>query len=375
MTSSGHIDGVGDPDQPIKLVGGVDVARLALSAMEGFILSRIDGYTTVSQLCVISGLGELATLDVIRKLRSQGVVIVGDEAPQVAAAAVTVGVAGGQGDWDDETLDDDEDDDELIDEHDERPHDDGHAFAPPDAEPRIRLTGDQLKASASGIHELDHAAVESELDSELHDDIDLDRQTRKKIRTMFAQLGDFNFFELLDVEATADARTIRRAYFKRSKEFHPDRFYTRRLGRYSDMLAEIFKQVSAAHSFLQDEEQRRAYAEMVLQEQASEDLGHELEAESRRLLEAEGLTDAAAAVDGSYTFTRKRGLSQREQVSKGLGEVQQPSSGGTGPRIDGPRTARTGTAAALRNRVARRAGTLPKGIAKPVDTPERAARR
>ena len=54
-------------------------------------------------------------------------------------------------------------------------------------------------------------------------------------------------------------KEIRRAYFRISKDFHPDRFFGRSLGTYKDRLALIFERVSRAWSVLGDETQRAVY--------------------------------------------------------------------------------------------------------------------
>ena len=64
-------------------------------------------------------------------------------------------------------------------------------------------------------------------------------------------------FVVLGVAHDADDATLKRAYFKRSKEFHPDRYFNKKIGPYKEMLQEIFKQVSAAYRLLEDAEQRQ----------------------------------------------------------------------------------------------------------------------
>ena len=57
---------------------------------------------------------------------------------------------------------------------------------------------------------------------------------------------------LLGVEPGADRRTIKRAYFKLSKEFHPDRYFRKEIGDYAERLERIFKKVLEAHEMLSD---------------------------------------------------------------------------------------------------------------------------
>ncbi|MBI5479806.1 MAG: DnaJ domain-containing protein, partial [Deltaproteobacteria bacterium] len=52
---------------------------------------------------------------------------------------------------------------------------------------------------------------------------------------------------------------IRRAYFRLSKEFHPDRYYGKDLGSYREMLGAVFKDISEAFATLADDSRRQAY--------------------------------------------------------------------------------------------------------------------
>jgi curved DNA-binding protein CbpA len=84
-------------------------------------------------------------------------------------------------------------------------------------------------------------------------------------------------FELLGLQPTATDKELRKAYFVRSKEFHPDRYFKKDLGPYKGMLQEIFKQLRAAYKFLGDRAQREAYRDMVVQQGEQEALAREVE--------------------------------------------------------------------------------------------------
>ncbi len=63
----------------VKMREGVDLTTAALTAEEGFVLSRVDGQTDVESLCLISGLGDAATIRILWRLRAKGLIQVGDE--------------------------------------------------------------------------------------------------------------------------------------------------------------------------------------------------------------------------------------------------------------------------------------------------------
>jgi DnaJ-domain-containing protein 1 len=62
---------------------------------------------------------------------------------------------------------------------------------------------------------------------------------------------------LLGVPNGADAKMLKRAYFKLSKEVHPDRFYGKRLGSFADRLSEVFEAISRAYARLTSNEKDR----------------------------------------------------------------------------------------------------------------------
>jgi len=129
--------------------------------------------------------------------------------------------------------------------------------SPPSAQPE---TG----ATASRIPEADDAGIRAEL------------------AAMAERMRDRDFFQILDVTASADDEQVRRAYVDLAKRTHPDRFSgcseaVRRLAE------EVFGLVSQAHERLADAAGREAYrAELARGEREAEALE-----EGRRALAAE----------------------------------------------------------------------------------------
>jgi tetratricopeptide (TPR) repeat protein len=63
---------------------------------------------------------------------------------------------------------------------------------------------------------------------------------------------------LLGVPNGAEKKALKRAYFKLSKEVHPDRFYGRKLGTFADRLSVVFEAVSRAYARLTSSETSNA---------------------------------------------------------------------------------------------------------------------
>ena len=108
-------------------------------------------------------------------------------------------------------------------------------------------------------------------------DVDLPLELQHRILDFEAQL-DRPYHQLLGVPRDADDRTIKRAYFKLSKDFHPDRYFRREIGSFTERLDRIFKRVALAYELLMDPT-TRAELERSL---GAEPIGPEPEPEPER---------------------------------------------------------------------------------------------
>lgn len=88
---------------------------------------------------------------------------------------------------------------------------------------------------------------ESRIDASL----DLDESIQRHILEFEAGL-DRNYYEILGIRRDADARAIKKAYFRLSKDFHPDRYFRRDIGEFTRCLDRVFKKVLEAYELLSD---------------------------------------------------------------------------------------------------------------------------
>lgn len=208
----------------LRLSPDCDPTLLHLTAEEGFLLSRIDGHTPWRVLREIGGMeAEEADLCLEGWLASGLVKAEGLAPPEKPRST-------------------------LSGRHHSRSRRNGARTPSPG--------GAGGSASSSAKREIDESLLDAGLD--------LDVETQRRILTFELSL-DRSYFELLGVDKEADAKLIKRAYFKLSKEFHPDRYFRKSIGIYAERLDFIFKRVLEAYEILSDPKLRAELAEASLE--------------------------------------------------------------------------------------------------------------
>jgi len=103
------------------------------------------------------------------------------------------------------------------------------------------------------------ASTEALPDEQAAAGVDLSPELCAEIREFARVLVDLDYYAVLGVERDADADQVRGAFFERSKQYHPDRYFTRKLGPYEGLLHEIYKRIVVANDVLRDPKLRSAY--------------------------------------------------------------------------------------------------------------------
>ncbi len=205
--------------QVVALASGHDPKRLRLSAAEGYLLSRIDGRTPWRLLREIGGIPASDVDACLERWLAEGVVeIVGGaakagktaaDAPPTAATASAKSATGSP------------------------------------APPRRAMDAASAPKPETPAIVIDPGLLDPALD--------IDCEVQRRILEFELSLAR-PYHELLGVPVGADPKTVKRAYFKLSKEFHPDRYFRKRIGPYTQRLERIFKKVLEAHEILSDPE-------------------------------------------------------------------------------------------------------------------------
>jgi curved DNA-binding protein CbpA len=177
--------------------------KMTLTPSEGYVLSRVDGATSVAEIASISPLGEDETLRCVYALVAAGVVELATRTLPVTSRIATQAV------------------------REEQP-----APAPIEAQRK-----EPEPAAASGQ------------EKELLDDI-----ARKH-----ASLETADYYDVLEVSPGASDEEIKKGYYAMAKKYHPDRHHLPQLREVQGLLEELFAKVTAAYQELSDPGSRRRY--------------------------------------------------------------------------------------------------------------------
>jgi tetratricopeptide (TPR) repeat protein len=259
---------------PRVVVDTSALRSLKISAADGFVLSRIDGRVTVTELASLTGLPELQIKASIDKLLSLKVIDFGPPAPAPS-----------------------------------RPNVLGSAAA--ESSPQARDSAPQLGAgtpdddpgaaaakAASGL--LTEAIARIPEDApELAEAVDLPLELRRRIMGLHSVVTSLDHYAVLGIGRDADKKGVKRAYFELAALFHPDRYFRKNLGTFKAKMEVVFAKVSTAYETLVDKALRAEYDVYL----GDLDKSRQVEAMLRNVLaevaEAERVAVADAGVPGS----------------------------------------------------------------------------
>lgn len=196
--------GGGEHQRIPRIAPGWDPTSCSLTPAEGFLLSRIDGHTPWNVLREIGGIAPEEVDRYLHRFSKEGWILVAGGAGK-ADSAEDPRASGGEA---------------------------------PRAESEV---ASDRKAEASPA--IDAAEIDTGLD--------LSAELQQSILA-FEDSLDRNYFDLLGVGREADVREIKRAYFRLSKQYHPDRYFRRNIGTYAQRLDRIFKKICEAYELLSD---------------------------------------------------------------------------------------------------------------------------
>lgn len=189
-----------------SLRSDVDMTRVSLSVDDMFVVSRIDGRSSVKDLSMLLGKKPEETERILQRLAKLGVVKYGDGAS---------------------------------------------------AEPKSPLD------IPSGF--IFPVAL-------MHEENDLDVATRKRIIWAFENLDKWTHYELLQIDRKADKEAVKKAYRERTKDWHPDRFRSKKIGSFKRLIEAVFKRLTESQRILTDEKARLEYDKTIIFELSEDEM-------------------------------------------------------------------------------------------------------
>jgi tetratricopeptide (TPR) repeat protein len=244
MSRDEEIPGVGRPSEVLRQNPAIALERLPLSSEDYFVWTRVDGKTALRDVILLAGFAREKTIAILRRLRGMGALLREGETPESVAALAerrrpAATPARGM-----PALN--------------RPAPETTPVAAPvaaiDAPARARKP--QLDAAAS-LAAL--GALGDEERAALAEEVDLTEEQKLRVLAMRRKLDAADYFALLEVDAGADKRALKRSYFTLSKEFHPDRYYGKHTGSFGPWQAQIFARLKEAYEVLSDDKRRQEY--------------------------------------------------------------------------------------------------------------------
>jgi DnaJ-domain-containing protein 1 len=225
-----ELSGLGAKGDKPRLNPSLDFTQLQLTTTEGFILSRIDGRASYDEVCRISSLGREETLAILRRLKTDKIILgPGETAPAPAPRKTHRSLRS--------------------------PSPDYHPRTPPPVVVTDQMLR-QAQEKSGGKSDPDPAAPRSVLErlddggpvdpSDLVEGSDLSNETKKRIVRLHRRMRKLSPHELLGVAKDADGAAIKRAFGAASKELHPDRYFGKDLGNFREKLAKIFNRITEA---------------------------------------------------------------------------------------------------------------------------------
>jgi tetratricopeptide (TPR) repeat protein len=202
-----------------RLVSGIDLRGLPIGPAEAFVLSRIDGQTSESDIAAATGLPPEQVSATLVRLEELGAVRFEESAETPPPG--------------------------------ERPQ-----RAPPRPSGAYRL-GAIIETRAAPAERQPAAALYDP--AELDEVVDIDLARRREILDLYYRLDTASHYELFGVPADADKKAIKNAYYQVVTVFHPDRYFGKKLGSFKPKLEKVFARLTEAHDILTRQASRSEY--------------------------------------------------------------------------------------------------------------------
>ncbi len=224
-------------------VPGCDVRSLPISPQDAFVLSRIDGSASETDLVLMTGLSVEQVRETIDRLADLGAVTWDGMPPRQKSRGSVSQVA---------------------------------------AKAMRQMEGPAVEAySAPPVSERGEKSGALYDPAELDEDVEIAQEKRRRVLDLFYRLEELSYYELLGVEPTADKKAIKSAYYQMAGEFHPDKHFRKRLGSFKPKMEAIFSRLTQAHDTLTKRATREEYDAYLATQRANRQLEESIQNSAR----------------------------------------------------------------------------------------------
>jgi curved DNA-binding protein CbpA len=259
---------------------GCDIRKLPLSPTEAFLLSRIDATVSERELSLITGLPLTSVAAALERLYELGAIGFTEEQSPLHRT--------------------------------ERPPAPGASPLLPPAEPGRSAASAPAKPPLSSRPPPGNPSGKTPPlydPAELDEDVEIEPERRRRVLDLFYKLEELTYYQLLGLSEQADKKQIKGAYYALAPEFHPDKYFRKRLGSYKIKIEAIFNRITQAHDTLTSKPRRAeydAYLEQAHRNRAMEALLDQTPRDVARVSAA--VDESAAALAGAEPSLREGAL-------------------------------------------------------------------
>lgn len=118
-------------------------------------------------------------------------------------------------------------------------------------------------------------------------------QAAAELRKMATQLDAMDYFQVLGLAQSAVGGEIKKAFYRESRTYHPDRFFHMPDSQVKDDIGHLYKRITESYYVLKDDQKRKKYlADLASADRANklrytEASEAEVKAEARKVVEEE----------------------------------------------------------------------------------------
>ncbi len=96
----------------------------------------------------------------------------------------------------------------------------------------------------------------------------LDPEIVNKLKLVWKALPRLNYYQLLEISPKADQGEVKKAFYKLSRDYHPDRYFRFPHENFRNAVHQIYKRIAEAYNILRSPQWREAYDRQIAEDPA-----------------------------------------------------------------------------------------------------------